>query len=109
VAGGAPVRRLALYELPGPQTVPREWRDRMSAMLTAGRPGPAMLSFLTEVMGLTGDHVSELRNAPRDYDVLPIASATMPREAQALADGEGHNAIDAAPAALAGRLAAFFS
>ena len=45
-----------------------------------------MMSFLTEIIGLTEAQVSELRNAPRSYDVMPIASATMPREAQAIAD-----------------------
>jgi pimeloyl-ACP methyl ester carboxylesterase len=152
-ASGAPVRRLAVYEPPGPQAAPREWRDRMSAMIAEGRPGPAMLSFLTEIIGLTDKQVAELRNAPRGYNVLPIASATMPREARALADvdlttlasavpillilgsaspawakdittelagllprstlavldGQGHDAIDTAPAALAGQLEEFFS
>jgi len=156
-AGGAPVRRLALYEPPGPQTVPREWRGRMTAMIAEGRPGAAMLDFLTEIVGLTAEQVSALRSAPRSYDVLPIVSATMPREAQALAevdltalaagvpgrvspvllilgsaspawahditselaaalprttlavlDGQGHDAIDSTPAALAGRLEQFF-
>jgi len=84
-ASGAPVRRLALYEPPGPQTVPREWRDRINALIAAGKPGPAMVSFLAEPMGLTAARIDELRNAPRGYDVLPVVSATMPREAQALA------------------------
>lgn len=150
---GAPVRRLALYEPAGPQTAPREWRDRMNAMIAAGKPGPAMVSFLAEIIGLTDEQVSELRNAPRGYDVLPIASATMPREARALAeldlttlapavpvllitgsaspdwardiiaelagalplstlavlDGQGHEAIDTAPAVLAGALDEFLS
>jgi pimeloyl-ACP methyl ester carboxylesterase len=152
-ANGAPVRRLALYEPPGPQAAPREWRDRMTALIAAGRPGPAMVSFLTEIVGLTDEQVGELRNAPRGYDVLPIASATMPREARALAevdlttlapavpvllilgsaspgwarditaelagalplstlavlDGQGHEAIDTAPAVLAGALEEFLS
>jgi pimeloyl-ACP methyl ester carboxylesterase len=85
-AQGAPVRRLALYEPPGPQTAPREWRDRVRALIAAGQPGPAMASFLTEIVGLTTEQVTELRNAPRDYDVMPIVSATMPRESQAVAD-----------------------
>ena len=114
-----------------------------------------MMSFLTEIIGLTEGQVTELRNAPRDYDVMPIVSATMPREAQAIAeadlpalaagvsvpvllilgsaspawarditgelaavlpestlavlDGQGHEAIDAAPDLLTGRLAGFFS
>ncbi len=84
-ASGAPVRRLALYEPPGPQTAPREWRDRINAMIADGKPGPAMISFLREINGLSAARIDELRNAPRGYDVLPIVSATMPREAQALA------------------------
>ena len=85
-AAGAPVRRLALYEPPGPQAAPPDWRARMNAMIAAGRPGPAMMSFLTEIIGLTAEQVSELRNAPRRYDILPTVSATMPREGQVLAD-----------------------
>ena len=34
-ARGAPVRRLALYEPPGPQAAPREWRERVRAMIAA--------------------------------------------------------------------------
>jgi len=83
-AGGAPIRRLALYEPPGPQTVPAPWRERVTALIEAGQPGPAMISFLRE-MGLPDTRITELRNAPRSYDVLPIVAATMPREAQALA------------------------
>ena len=87
-AGGAPFRRIALYEPPGPQTVPREWRERASAMVARGQPGPAMISFLTEVIGLTRKQLSELRNAPGAQDVLPIVSATLPREAGALASAD---------------------
>jgi pimeloyl-ACP methyl ester carboxylesterase len=85
---GAPVRRLALYEPPGPQAAPPEWRDRVTAMIDAGQPGRAMMSFLTEIIGLTGEQVDSLRNAPRSYDVMPIVSATMPREARALAGAD---------------------
>jgi pimeloyl-ACP methyl ester carboxylesterase len=84
-ANGAPVRRLALYEPPGPPTVPREWRERAIAMIADGRPGPAVVSFLTEVLGVSAERIAELRNAPRDYDVLAVVSATLPREARALA------------------------
>jgi pimeloyl-ACP methyl ester carboxylesterase len=78
-AHGAPFRRIALYEPPGPQTVPREWRERAIALVAAGRPGPAMISFLTEIIGLTMTQISELRNTPGAQDVLPIVSATLPR------------------------------
>ena len=83
-ASGAAVRRLALYEPAGPKTAPKEWRDRVTALIADGKPGPAMVSFLRE-MGMSATQIDELKNAPRDYDVLPIVSATMPREALALA------------------------
>jgi pimeloyl-ACP methyl ester carboxylesterase len=78
------VRRLALYEPPGPQAAPTEWRERMLPMIAAGQPGRAMMSFLTEIIGLTAEEVAVLRDAPRGYDVMPIVSATMPRESKAL-------------------------
>jgi pimeloyl-ACP methyl ester carboxylesterase len=84
-AGGAPVRRIVLYEPPGPAAVPREWRERASALVANGQPGPAMISFLTEIIGLTMAQIGELRNTPGAQDVLPIVSATLPREAEALA------------------------
>lgn len=84
-ASGAPVRRLALYEPPGPQAAPPEWRDRIVAMFAEGRPGPAMVSFLREVIGLSESRIGELRARPADYDVLAVASATIPRESAALA------------------------
>jgi pimeloyl-ACP methyl ester carboxylesterase len=87
-ARGAPFRRIALYEPPGPQAAPREWLERASALVAKGRPGPAMISFLTEVIGLTRAQVSELRDAPGAQDVLPIVSATLPREGEALASAD---------------------
>jgi pimeloyl-ACP methyl ester carboxylesterase len=83
-ATGAPIRRLALYEPPGPPTVPAPWRERMLPMIEAGQPGRAMMTFLTEIIGLTAEEVAALRDAPRGYDVMPIVSATMPRESAAL-------------------------
>jgi pimeloyl-ACP methyl ester carboxylesterase len=83
-AQGAPVRRLALYEPPGPPTVPAEWRARILPMIAAGQPGRAMMSFLTEIIGLSAEEIAVLRDTPRGYDVMPIVSATMPRESAAL-------------------------
>ena len=34
---------------------------------------------------MSAARINELRNAPRDYDALAVVSATMPREAHALA------------------------
>jgi pimeloyl-ACP methyl ester carboxylesterase len=85
-ASGAPLRRLALYEPPGPPTVPREWLDRIRGYLDAGQAGRAVVSFLTEIIGLTGEQVEELRRAgPGTDDVLAIASRTFVREGEALA------------------------
>jgi pimeloyl-ACP methyl ester carboxylesterase len=84
----APVRRLALYEPPGPQTAPPEWREKVTAMVDAGKPSRAMMSFLTEIIALTGEQIETLRNAPLGYDIMPIVTATMPREARALASVE---------------------
>ena len=53
-------------------------------MIAAGQPGRAMMSFLTEIIGLTAEEVAVLRDAPRGYDVMPIVSATMPRESEGL-------------------------
>jgi len=83
---GAPLRRMALYEPPGPQAAPPEWREKMTAMVEAGKPGRAMMSFLTEIIGLTGQQIDALRNAPLGYDIMPIVSATLPREALASVD-----------------------
>jgi len=82
---GAPVRRLALYEPPGPQSTPPDWPEMVTAVVEAGKPGRMMMSFLTQIIGLTGEQIDALRYAPRSYDPLPIVSATMPREAVALA------------------------
>ena len=73
---------LHLWE--GPQTNPPEWTERATGLVADGKPGRAMASFLTEIIGLTAGKVEELKNAPRAYDVLPIVSATLPREAHAL-------------------------
>jgi pimeloyl-ACP methyl ester carboxylesterase len=87
-AGGAPVRRIALYEPAGPQTVPPEWLDRIQAMLAQGRVGRAMMSFLTEIIGVTEERIRELRDTPPLYNALAIMAATMPREAPALASAD---------------------
>jgi pimeloyl-ACP methyl ester carboxylesterase len=101
-AQGAPFRRMALYEPPGPQANPREWVERATALVADGKAGRAMVSFLTEIVGLTAGQVEELKNAPRAYDVLPIVSATLPREAHALmsVDLPGLAAAVTAPALL---------
>jgi pimeloyl-ACP methyl ester carboxylesterase len=83
---GAPLRRLALYEPPGPPTVGHGWLDRVRGMLAAGQPGRAVASFLLDVVGMTPEQVEELRAAgPGPDDVLAIASRTFVREGEALA------------------------
>jgi pimeloyl-ACP methyl ester carboxylesterase len=84
VTRGAPFRRLVLYEPPGPQTVRGGWADRVAQMVADGKAGRAVISFLTEVLGLSPAEVAALRDAGGP-DVRPIAAATLPREARALA------------------------
>jgi pimeloyl-ACP methyl ester carboxylesterase len=83
-ASGAPLRRLALYEPAGPQCVAGDWVGRATALIAAGRPGPAMVIFLTEVIGLNEAQVRRLIATPVAYNVLAVASATLAREAEAL-------------------------
>lgn len=83
-AAGAAVRRVALYEPPGPETVPREWVDRATAMVRAGEPGRAMVSFLTEVIGVPWETVVAMRDTPVAEASLDIVAATLVREAGAL-------------------------
>jgi pimeloyl-ACP methyl ester carboxylesterase len=83
---GAPLRRLALYEPPGPPTVSGGWPARVRAQMEAGQRGPAVIGFLREQIGLSAEQVEALRHAPAGPDdVLDIAARTLPREADALA------------------------
>ncbi len=83
-AAGAPFRRIAVYEPPGPETVPRDWVDRATAMVAAGEPGRAMGNFLIEVIGLSPATVGRLRDSPVAQDSVGILAATLAREAAAL-------------------------
>ncbi|RZU51364.1 pimeloyl-ACP methyl ester carboxylesterase [Krasilnikovia cinnamomea] len=153
-AQGTPVRRMALYEPPGPQTVPAQWLERLHAFVAAGELGRAVGSFLIEIVGLPRDQVMAMRDTPMAYDPLPIMANTMPREGDALStvdlatlagavtqpvllllgetspawaltitrllherlpdskiaalDGQGHEAVDLAPGAVADTLGTFF-
>ena len=82
---GAPMRRIALYEPPGPQATQNNWPERVAAMVADGQAGRAAFTFLTEIIGLTRSEVEALRDGPGGRDVLPIVAATLPREARALA------------------------
>src|SRR5664280_2212259 len=81
---GTPLRRIALYEPPGPQTISKEWTERATSLISEGKPGRAMFGFITEIVGLSAAQFEEYRNAPGAYDVLPIVTSTLPREAEAL-------------------------
>jgi len=87
-AAGAPFRRVVLYEPPGPQTVRGGWPERVRALVADGQVGRAVVSFLTEIVGLSYAEVAALRDAPGGRDVLPVAAATLPREARALATAD---------------------
>jgi len=83
---GAPLRRLALYEPPGPPTVSGGSLTRMRSHLAAGQPGRAIAGFLVDVVGMTPEQVEQARSAPPGPDdYLAIASRTFVREGEALA------------------------
>src|SRR5260370_13362371 len=84
-AARAPFRRIALYEPPGPQTVPRQWIERATGYVSDGQPGRAMASFLTDVIGLTAGQVHQLKGSPAAAGVLPIVAAPLAPEAWAMA------------------------
>lgn len=84
ISDGAPVRHLVAYEPAGPQTVPQDWVERATSMVSSGDVGRAMFSFLTEIIGLSPADVEALRTAPAAYDILGVVRATLSREAQAL-------------------------
>lgn len=83
---GAPLRRLALYEPPGPPTVAGGWLDRVRGLLAAGQPGRAIASFLLDIAGMAPEQVEQLRTAPPGpEDYVAIAARTFVREGEALA------------------------
>jgi pimeloyl-ACP methyl ester carboxylesterase len=83
-ARGTPIHRLVLYEPPGRETVPAGWIGREREMIGQGRLGLAMVTFLTEVVGLKPEEIEALRAAPPAYDILAVMAATLEREARAL-------------------------
>ncbi|MDQ3897501.1 MAG: alpha/beta hydrolase [Actinomycetota bacterium] len=83
-ARGGPFRRLALYEPPGPETVPRDWLERMKALIADGRSERAMGSFLIEIIGVPPEVVRALRDTPIASTATDIVASTMVREAAAL-------------------------
>jgi pimeloyl-ACP methyl ester carboxylesterase len=83
-ACGAPFRRLAVHEPPGPETVSEEWVERASGWLENGQVGRAVVSFLVEIIGLDPAAVAALRDTPTAAESMAIAVTTLRREATAL-------------------------
>src|SRR3954453_1178499 len=73
-ARGAPFRRIALYEPPGPETVPASWLEKVNGLIAGGEPGRAMVSFLMEVVGLSWEQVVAMRDTPVAHDAIRIVS-----------------------------------
>lgn len=84
VAGNPAVGKVVLYEPPGPETVAGGWPEKVTELIRSGRIGPAIASFLIDVIGLSPSEVETLRNQAGAFDPRPIAAATLPREARAL-------------------------
>lgn len=84
-AGASPVRRLVLFEPPGPPTLPVGWLPRVRSLIELGDLGRVMFSFLVEVVGLSPEEVVALRDdAAAGSDPLPIVARTLAREAEVI-------------------------
>jgi pimeloyl-ACP methyl ester carboxylesterase len=85
-AGGAPFRRVVLYEPPGPQATPDNWPERVSAMVDAGTASPPWAGQITRAL-----------------------AAALPAATVAELAGAGHDALDSAPDLFAARVLTFLS
>ncbi len=83
-AGNSNVRRLVLYEPPGPETVAGGWSNRVDDLVGHGEVGRAAASFLRDIIALSPQEIDRLREQSAGSDVLAIAAATLPRETRAL-------------------------
>lgn len=68
-ARGLPITKLALYEPPfivddSRPPVPAGYRDRLAALLSAGRRGDAVKHYMTAMMGVPAEQVAAMRQAP---------------------------------------------
>ena len=68
--------------------MPQAWRERVNSFIAADQPGRAMISFLIETIGLIPGQVGELKDTAGTRDILPVVTATMRREAEALASAD---------------------
>jgi pimeloyl-ACP methyl ester carboxylesterase len=66
---GAPVRKLALYEIPvivddSRPPVPSDYSTQLNALLDAGQRGDAVALFMTTIAGVPAEFVASMRQAP---------------------------------------------
>jgi pimeloyl-ACP methyl ester carboxylesterase len=68
-AAGLAITKLALYEPPfivddSRPPLPKDYRERLTALLAAGRRGDAVELFMTEAVGMPAEAVAPMRGAP---------------------------------------------
>lgn len=68
-AAGAPISKLALYEIPvivdtSRPPVPSDYPTQLNALLKAGRRGDAVELFMTTIAGVPAEFVASMRQAP---------------------------------------------
>ncbi len=83
-AAGAPLRRLAVYEPPGPETLPPEVERRITRHISDGEVGRAVVVFLTEIVGMPREQILAMRDSPVAAESVAIAESTFVREAGAI-------------------------
>lgn len=76
------VRRLVLYEPPadiGEPMYPEGVRERLERLIAAGERESALVTFFTEVVGMSDDELAQMRAAP-SWPARVEAAHTVPRE-----------------------------
>lgn len=68
-ARGLPVSRLALWEPPfrvddTRPPIPADWGDRVQELVSAGRPGDALVYWMVEIIGVPAEMIEPLRGEP---------------------------------------------
>src|SRR6266540_4041254 len=96
---GAPFRRIALYEPPGPQATQNNWPERVAAIVAAGQAGRATFTFLARVARQVRQPVLLLGTAspPWAGQITRELAAVLPAATVTELPGAGHDALDTAP------------
>jgi pimeloyl-ACP methyl ester carboxylesterase len=89
-AAGLAIAKLALYEPPfivddSRPPLPKDYRERLTALLAAGRRGDAVELFMTEAVGMPAEAVAPMRGSPF-WSAFEAVAHTLPYDAAIMGD-----------------------